>query len=387
MAHKIANRTKETSTTTGTGTYTLAGAATGGFVTFTSVLSNSDTTFYLAEDGTNYEIGIGTFTTSGTTLARTTILSSSNANAAVNWSAGTRNISIVDVANYTTPFIMGASNTNRPIQVADQTALSSAAGNARGKGAIDLGIRRSSALNVASGAYSVVIGGADSKASGAYSVAIGGLGSQATVGYATAVGGHNPTCSGTYAAQVGGNTPIVSGSCAFVGAGHYNTASGAYSAVIGGRYAKADKFGQLTQASGRFAATGDAQSSVLTCRKSTTDGTATELFTNGSSTRLTLSNNTAWQFFIQVIAWRTDAKTTGAGFAISGAIERTANAASTAIIGTNTALSTSQDAGALTWTATATADTTNGSLKITVTGEAAKTIQWVARVQIVETTG
>src|SRR3982751_3099226 len=104
MAHKIANRVKETSTTTGTGTYTLAGAVTG-FQAFTAVLSNTDTTFYLAEDGTNWEIGIGTFTTSGTTLARTTILFSSNSNAAVNWGAGTRNISITDIANYTTSFI------------------------------------------------------------------------------------------------------------------------------------------------------------------------------------------------------------------------------------------------------------------------------------------
>jgi len=91
MALAIKDRVKETSTTTGTGTYTLAGAVTG-FETFTANLSNSDTTYYACTDNTNFEVGIGTFTSSGTTLARTTILASSNSNSAVNWSSGTRTI-------------------------------------------------------------------------------------------------------------------------------------------------------------------------------------------------------------------------------------------------------------------------------------------------------
>ena len=91
MALAIKDRVKETTTTTGTGTYTLGGAVTG-FETFTANLSNSDTTYYACTDNTNFEVGIGTFTSSGTTLARTTILSSSNSNSAVNWSSGTRTI-------------------------------------------------------------------------------------------------------------------------------------------------------------------------------------------------------------------------------------------------------------------------------------------------------
>ena len=93
MALVIKDRVKETTTTTGTGTYTLAGAVTG-FETFTANLSNSDTTYYACTDNTNFEVGIGTFTTSGTTLARTTVLASSNSNNAVNWSSGTRTIFI-----------------------------------------------------------------------------------------------------------------------------------------------------------------------------------------------------------------------------------------------------------------------------------------------------
>ena len=93
MALVVKDRVKETTTTTGTGTYTLGGAVTG-FETFTSNLSNADTTYYVCTDGTDFEVGIGTFTSSGTTLARTTILASSNSNNAVSWSSGTREIFI-----------------------------------------------------------------------------------------------------------------------------------------------------------------------------------------------------------------------------------------------------------------------------------------------------
>lgn len=87
-----ADRVKETSTTTGTGTYSLAGAATG-FQTFVAGIGNGNTCYYCATDDTNWEVGIGTVTdATPDTLARTVILSSSNAGAAVNWGAGTRNI-------------------------------------------------------------------------------------------------------------------------------------------------------------------------------------------------------------------------------------------------------------------------------------------------------
>ena len=74
MALVLKDRIKETTTTTGTGTYTLAGAV-GGFEAF-SQIGNSNTTYYCCTDGTDFEIGIGTYTASGTTLARTTILQS-----------------------------------------------------------------------------------------------------------------------------------------------------------------------------------------------------------------------------------------------------------------------------------------------------------------------
>ena len=90
MALVLKDRVKETTTTTGTGTYTLAGAV-AGFEAF-SEIGNSNTTYYCCTDGTDFEVGIGTYTASGTTLARTTILQSSNSDAAVNWTSGSRTI-------------------------------------------------------------------------------------------------------------------------------------------------------------------------------------------------------------------------------------------------------------------------------------------------------
>jgi hypothetical protein len=91
MALVLADRVKETTTTTGTGTYTLAGAADSSFETFAQI-GDGNTTYYACTDGTDFEVGIGTYTASGTTLARTTILQSSNSDSAVNWGAGTKDI-------------------------------------------------------------------------------------------------------------------------------------------------------------------------------------------------------------------------------------------------------------------------------------------------------
>ena len=77
MAFVIKDRVKETTTTTGTGTLTLAGAL-NGFDAF-SEIGNGNNTYYACTDGTNFEVGIGTYTLSGTTLSRDTVLESSSA--------------------------------------------------------------------------------------------------------------------------------------------------------------------------------------------------------------------------------------------------------------------------------------------------------------------
>ena len=93
MALTIGDRVQETTTTTGTGTITLAGAKTG-YQAASSVLSNADTTYYAIQHQTEdeWEVGLGTYTSSGTTLARTTVISSSNSNNAVDFAAGTKDV-------------------------------------------------------------------------------------------------------------------------------------------------------------------------------------------------------------------------------------------------------------------------------------------------------
>jgi hypothetical protein len=86
MALVVKDRVQEVSTTTGTGTFTLAGAVSG-FQSF-SVIGNANTTYYAIVGGTEWEVGLGTYTSSGTTLSRDTILESSNGGTAVNFSAG-----------------------------------------------------------------------------------------------------------------------------------------------------------------------------------------------------------------------------------------------------------------------------------------------------------
>jgi hypothetical protein len=94
MALVLADRVKETTTTAGTGTITLDGATTG-FQSF-AVIGNSNTTFYTiaAQVGNQWEVGIGTYTSSGTTLARTTVLSNSSGTqpSALDFSAGTKDV-------------------------------------------------------------------------------------------------------------------------------------------------------------------------------------------------------------------------------------------------------------------------------------------------------
>lgn len=101
MAFVLADRVQETTTTTGTGTVTLAGAVSG-FQSFTAV-GNGNTTFYTIADssGSNWEIGIGTYTSSGTTLSRDTVLSSSNSGSLVNFGAGTKNVFVTFPASST----------------------------------------------------------------------------------------------------------------------------------------------------------------------------------------------------------------------------------------------------------------------------------------------
>jgi hypothetical protein len=89
MALVVKDRVQETSTTTGTGTFTLAGAVSG-FQSF-SAIGNGNTTYYAIVGGSQWEVGLGTYTSSGTTLSRDTVLASSTGSK-IDFAAGTKNV-------------------------------------------------------------------------------------------------------------------------------------------------------------------------------------------------------------------------------------------------------------------------------------------------------
>ena len=103
MAVTYGDRVQETFTTTGTGTISLGGALTG-YQAFSTTVADTGTCYYMATDSTNWEVGLGTYAVSGNTLARTTVMSSSNGGAAVNWAAGTKTISLVLPASIISTF-------------------------------------------------------------------------------------------------------------------------------------------------------------------------------------------------------------------------------------------------------------------------------------------
>jgi hypothetical protein len=137
-------------------------------------------------------------------------------------------------------------------------------------------------------------------------------------------------------------------------------------------------------AAGNFAVAGDAKTGQYVAKTSTTTNTPTELLINGAQ-RLVLANDSTWKFEVHVVARRTDADDESAAYTFQGCIDRNGSAATTALVGTVLTTVVAEDTAA--WDVTVDADTTNGSLRIQVTGENAKTIRWVAFIRTVEVTG
>jgi len=238
--------------------------------------------------------------------------------------------------------------------------------------------------NVASGDWSVVAGGQKNVASGLASF-IGGGGNDGSIG--------GNTASGTNATVVGGNVNLASGFASFVANGYGHVASGSYSSVLGGAWGTTRSIVGFVSAPASqnpiSGGVGVQQTGLLVLGRQTTDATATVLTSNtaaaGTTNQVILPNNSAYYFKIEVIAGKTAAGDSKA-WELKGAIKRGANAGTTTLIGTVTSTVIGEDAGASAWTAVATADTTNGGIKLTVTGQASTTIRWVARCTTVEMT-
>jgi hypothetical protein len=238
--------------------------------------------------------------------------------------------------------------------------------------------------NTASGDWSFVGGGGRNTASGLASVVVGG-GVFSTGFAANAASGNQSFIGGGI-----GNTASATGASVLGGAN--NTANGAYGVVFGTYGSTRSIVGNAVFAASNTpiaTSVGVSQAALLVLGKQTTDATPTALASNtsaaGTTNQVILPNNSAYFFRGEVISGVTGGGDTK-GWTIEGVIKRGANAASTALVGIPTVTSTYADLGAATWDIAVTADTTNGGIRVTFTGQAATTIRTVCRLNTVEMT-
>jgi hypothetical protein len=249
--------------------------------------------------------------------------------------------------------------------------------------------------NHTGGASSTIGGGTTNTATGNNSTVGGGNTNQTTASSATVGGGSTNTASGANSTVGGGNSNVASGSSSTVTGGLQSTALGTAATVPGGRanYAQADystaqgygavavQFGEEAHGSTFFAAPGDAQSSSMELFRQTTDATASDLRLNNAAPP-TCPENTTWIFRAMVVARRTDTTGDNAAWTVTGAYKRDVGGTG-AMVGTPTVTSIGATAGAATWTVT-TGSFSAGNPRIIATGEAAKTIRWVCKFEIVQ---
>lgn len=406
-----ADRVKETSTTTGTGAYTLAGAVTG-FRTFAAVGNAKQCGYASVDDATGeWEVGIGTYTSAGTLLTRTQVIASSNAGAAVNWAAGTRsvfctfpssalNLLAINqvVLTWDPPATLMPTVSSDAILALGPYCVASAAN------AIAIGMATASAANAlaigadvrASGVRATAIGsGSMTDATGARSVAIGGSTNSTDQVQATGVnsvaiasnGGEAGTdgsvlIGGGITGGTGGNNAVTGIDSAAIG-GSKNEAAGRCSTVIG-YYAKSRFYGSLAWGGGD--SVGKAQGERCVQRGSTTNATTTALAFNADAAtngRLNFPANSGVLVSVKVIG-RETATGDSIAFRLEGNIAVNGSGVPSLVGSTPAAVDLGHAAGAATWTAALAIDGANNCLLVNVTGEASKTIKWVAMIDSVE---
>jgi hypothetical protein len=254
--------------------------------------------------------------------------------------------------------------------------------------------------NVASGDWSFVGGGIKNTSSASASVVVGGgsygsgFAANTASGTSSFVGaGYQNSAGGFAGVVVGGSGNGQTNNAGFIGAGSNNTANSNNAAIAGGAYGTSrsvEGYAVFPAHNNPIAsASGVSQGALLVLGVQTTDATATVLRSNSSAASSTnqviLPNNSAYYFRGEVVAGVTGGGNTAA-WTFEGAIKRGAGVGTTAIVGTVIINRTTYDSGASGWSITVTADTTNGGLAITVTGQASTTIRWVAQVRTTEMT-
>jgi hypothetical protein len=211
--------------------------------------------------------------------------------------------------------------------------------------------------------------------------------------------GISSLASGTFGTSVGYQTQATAGNSVAVGRGcvasgsqstalgYQSQASGEYSTAIG-RNAKAELIGKFAYAAADFGAGSFySQTGIYVFLADTTDATAEALTTNNSTASTTnqiiLPNNSAYAFHGTIVArQQASGGTASAAWKIEGLIRREANAGTTTLVNSATTVLDNTPS----WGMALSADTTNGGLKIEVTGAAATNIRWVATIHTSEVT-
>ena len=386
--------------------------------------------------------GTGTYTASGTTLSRT-VLESSNADAALNLtgsavvfvSATAEDIPPVlelyaenyvsgtlPIATGTDAFVIGRNSTasgqrsvalgaystasgsySLAINGSTASATNSAGilGSATQNGATAIGSNSGLSIAQAAGQGAMALGGSYASgtdsfaaaiasssssygATGTNSVAIGDR-AKATASHSYSIGRLN-TVSGPNGAAAIGQSLTVSGEGAFA-AGQTSIASGSYSQAFGLGANTASIYGKLAKANGFFSTYADAQFGIFVLRSDTTDATPEALTTNKSTPSTTNQiirpNNSAYAFHGTIVArQQASTGTACAAWKIEGLIRREGSAGTTVLVNSATTVLDNTPA----WGMALSADTTNGGLKIEVTGAAATNIRWVATINTSEVT-
>lgn len=215
-AFALFDRVKETASTTGTGNFTLAGAVTA-YQAFSAVYSTNDTFWYVIEhqSANEWEQGIGTYSAANT-LTRTTVLKSSNANAAVNFSAGTKNVWVdIPASFHTGTALVAAASQKLDItgHAASSWTTDSGAVTIDGSGGLNLETTSNSALTIGGVVAAATIAGAAITITSARGGAASGgtaAGAAGTLTIQTGNGGAATTTAGGVS-TVGGTLAIQGG--------------------------------------------------------------------------------------------------------------------------------------------------------------------------------
>jgi hypothetical protein len=341
-------------------------------------------------------IGSG-FTNSGTSASAVTTQSGTmNATTAVTLSGSNANIKVGQ-------YITGTSIAQDTYVAAISGTALTLSKNASGSSTSTLsfftphGVVVGGGNNQATGSYSFIGGGGDAGtaanrnvASGDWSFVGGGFKNVASGKQSFIGNGDNGIAGGTFSSVLNGSiSNQATGTYANILNGTYNIASGTYSTVINGSGGSTRGLSNYTVFAGIFgSAIGDTQTGLMVLKANTSDATATALTVNnstaGSTNQVILPNNSAYFFTGEVVSGVTGGGNTK-GWTIEGVIKRGANAGSTTLVGV-TVTSMYADVGAATWTIGVTADTTNGGLAVTFTGQAATTIRTVCQIRTTEMT-